>query len=242
MPAAKVITWFMVKAALTLRKCQGHGTRRHSGEGCMREKIEKEEEKKQKNKLSETPKNREEGGRVVPWELREASAMLLSAWKSTVSDFFPFCFFPFQKSTWKLFWGIEQVGVYGEADWGQEWAGLVKAAPSFSIRRTEVEDSEVQRPSGPELQPSVSEEPSAGQRWKLEAWGWVSRMKANHKSCQKKYPHLEKGEQHWYIFQEIVPWHLDFFFFFLPKQQNIWHWRSSSFTLLKTTNCIHFRC
>lgn len=79
MPAAKVITWFMVKAALTLRKCQGHGTRRHSGEGCMREKIEKEEEKKQKNKLSETPKNREEGGRVVPWELREASAMLLSA-------------------------------------------------------------------------------------------------------------------------------------------------------------------
>ncbi len=55
-------------------------------------------EKKQKNKLSETPKNREEGGRVVSWELREASAMLLSAWKSTVSDFFPFCFFPFQRA------------------------------------------------------------------------------------------------------------------------------------------------
>lgn len=56
------------------------------------------EEKKLKNKLSEKPKSREEGRGVVSWELREASAILLSAWKSTVSDFFPFCFFPFQRA------------------------------------------------------------------------------------------------------------------------------------------------
>ena len=77
--------------------------------------------------------------------------------------------------------------MYGEADWGREWAGFNIAAPSFTIQSTEVEDSEVQRPSGPELQPSVSEEPSAGQRWKLEAQGRAPRMKANHKSWGKVY-------------------------------------------------------
>lgn len=48
--------------------------------------------------MSEKAKNREEAKRVVSWELREASAMLLSAWKNTVSDFFLFCFFPFQRA------------------------------------------------------------------------------------------------------------------------------------------------
>lgn len=104
--------------------------------------------------MSEKAKNREEAKRVVSWELREASAMLLSAWKNTVSDFFPFLLFSLSKSTWKLFCGIEQVGVYAEVDWGREWAGLCKAAPSYSSQCTEVKDSEVQRPSGPELQPS----------------------------------------------------------------------------------------
>lgn len=92
---------------------QENGKRRRQSD------IGKLKKKKKENKLSETPKAREESRRVVSWDLREASAMLLSAWKSTVSDFFPYCFFffpPFSKSTWKLFWGIEQVGVYGEAD------------------------------------------------------------------------------------------------------------------------------
>lgn len=106
---------------------------------------------------------------MVSWELKEASAMLLSAWKSTVSDFFPFCFFPFQRALESSSEVSSRWGVFGEADWGREWAGLGKVAPSSSFQRTEVEDSEVQRPSGPELQPSVSEEPSVGQRWKLEA-------------------------------------------------------------------------
>lgn len=95
---------------------------------------------------------------------RVSSAMLLSAWKSTVSDFFLFCFFPFQRALESS----SEVSSRWECMVSREWAGLCKAAPFFCIQCTEVEDSEVQRPSGPELQPSVSEEPSAGQRWKLE--------------------------------------------------------------------------
>lgn len=147
---------------------------------------------KKKGILSETPMNREVGGRVVSWELREASAMPLNAWKSKVSDFSPFYFFLFQRALESSSEVSGRWECYGEADWGQEWAGLGKAASSLSNQCTGVGDSEVQRPSGPELQPSVSEEPSAELRWKLEARGWARRMKANHKSCLKSIHAWEK--------------------------------------------------
>lgn len=46
-----------------------------------------------------------------------------------------------------------------------------KAAPSISIQSTEVQDSEVQRLSGTELQQSISEEPSASRsgNWRRSA-------------------------------------------------------------------------
>lgn len=149
--AAKVVAWFMANATLTPRKCQKKKAVRHW-----------EIKKNRKINWVKHPRTEKRAGewchgnweRLVPcyWAPGKVQSLI-----SSLS-----AFFSLSKSTWKLFWGIEQVGVDGEADWGQEWAGLGKAAPSFSIQRTEVEDSEVQRPNGPELQPSVSEEPSAG--------------------------------------------------------------------------------
>lgn len=46
---------------------------------AIRKRRLKQKKKTLKNKLSEKAKNREEAKRVVSWELREASAMLLSA-------------------------------------------------------------------------------------------------------------------------------------------------------------------
>lgn len=96
-------------------------------------------------------------------ELREDSAMLLNAWKSTGSDFFfPFCVSPFQRAL------ESSSGVLSRWNWivRGSGAGLGKAAPSFSTQCTEAETSEVQRPSGPELQSNIPEEEW---KWKVEA-------------------------------------------------------------------------
>lgn len=88
-------------------------------------------------------------------ELREDSAMLLNAWKSTGSDFFfPFCVSPFQRAL------ESSSGVLSRWNWiaRGSGAGLGKAAPSLSIQCTEAETSEVQRPTGPELQSNIPEE------------------------------------------------------------------------------------
>lgn len=79
------------------------------------------------------------------------------------------------------------MGVDGEADWGREWAGLGKAAPSFSIQHTEVEDSEVQRPKGPMAQSSSQASLRSLQRAEVEIGGvrLGPRMKANHKGYLK---------------------------------------------------------
>lgn len=163
----------MANAALTPRKCQEPGT--EGSRGCKREKTE-EEGKKQKNKLSETPKNREEGGRVVSWELREASAMLSSAWKSTVSDFFPFCFFPFQRalesssevsSRWERM--VRRTG----AENGQGW---VKQLP---LSLSDAQKWRTRRSKGPVAQSSSqaslrSLQPGRSGNWRREAGhpGW----------------------------------------------------------------------
>lgn len=87
--------------------------------------------------------------------------MLLNAWKSTGSDFFfPFCVSPFQRAL------ESSSGVLSRWKWiaRGSGAGLGKAAPSFSIQCTEAETSEVQRPSGPELQPNIPEEAQVGTR------------------------------------------------------------------------------
>lgn len=50
-----------------------------------------------KKEIERNTQDREESRRVASWELKEASAMLLSAWKSTVSDFSLSAFFPFKE-------------------------------------------------------------------------------------------------------------------------------------------------
>lgn len=132
-------------------------TKKAKGRGKRNSDIEK----KKKNNWVKHPREEKQGGEWYhgKWERIVPCYWALGSVQSLIS--FLTAFFPLSKSTWKLFWGIEQVGVDGEAEWGYEWAGLSKAAPSFLFQCTEVEDSEVQRPSGPELQPGVSVKPSA---------------------------------------------------------------------------------
>lgn len=147
--------------------------------GHKRKKIEAEK-KKLKNKLSEKAKNREEAKRVVSWELREASAMLLSAWKNTVSDFFLFCFFPFQRalesssvvsSRWESM--LRRTGA-------ENGLGCVKQLP---LTLANAPKWRTQRSKGPVAQSSSqaslrSLQPGRG--------GQAPIMKANHKSCLKR--------------------------------------------------------
>lgn len=143
----------MATAAVKPRKCQ---------EGVITKK-------EKKNKLSKTPRNRDESWRVVPWELRAASAMLLSAWKSAVSDFSPFQLFSLSKCTWKLLRGIEQVGVCGEADRGWEWAGqLVKRLP---LSLSKAQKCRTQRSKGSVAQSCSQASPRSLQRAEVEIGG-----------------------------------------------------------------------
>lgn len=104
---------FMFYVVLTAVKCQKKKKKEKVNPrlGNKRNKIKKNWAKHTKNR---------EVSRRVSRELREDSAMLLNAWKSTGSDFFfPFCVSPVSKSTWKLFWGTEQVELDCERKWGR---------------------------------------------------------------------------------------------------------------------------
>lgn len=162
-----------------------------------------------KNKLRETLKNREESRRVVSWELREASAMLLSTWKSTVSDFSLSAFFPFKEHL-KALLRYRAGGSVLRGRLGPKMGRLGKALPSSfypTHRNGGLDGPKAQWPRSPakRLWGAFSR-----QKWKLEAFSLAPRMKANHRGRLKRI-HAWKGEQHKYIFQDVVPW--DFYFF-----------------------------
>lgn len=186
-------------------------------------------------KKKNTPKNREGGGRVVSWERRAASAMLSAIERLEEHGlwFLPFQIFFFflslSKSTWKLFWGIAQVGVYGEANRGPEMGRAGWSSSHFYYPKAQ--KWRTQRSKGPAA-PSSSQaslrslQPGGGGNWRREAGhpGW----KLTKKSLPEKYPCLEKGDKQ-------VPWHFVLLIFFTEKAKHSTLVIPSSFTPLIRT-------
>lgn len=143
----------------------------------------------------------------MSWELREASAMLLSARKSTVSDFFPFCFFPFQRalesssevsSRWECM--VRQTG----AENGQGW---VKQLP---LSLSNSQKWKTRRSKGPMAQSSSQASLRSLQRAEVEIGGvrLGPRMKANHKGCLKSI-HAWKKESSTNTYLNTTPQPVD---------------------------------
>lgn len=153
--------------------------------------------------------------------------MQLSIWKNTVSDFFTFSLFPLSKSTWKPFWGIEQVGVRVEPSWSWDWAGQSKAAPTFSMECTEVKDSEVQRPNGSKAAAKHLWGAFSGEGGKTEGIWLGTCNKSKPKSLTKVYPCLVSAwlkRNTWINVSGARTMTLSFFT--SPKLQNIYQYLS----------------